>query len=150
MKKMETPAGYRPYPTAQEQKEERQRINAFLKEVRMTRGKFSMRRKEIMEATELTLAEKAEKILSISTSLIEDIINKSTEMRDWHEREAAAIKKHAGHGGFSYCPHDGEWSPDRPPAIKTLDDEWKRIFDQKVAETYRKAMNWKTTNRKAA
>lgn len=142
-KKMETPSGYRPYPTTQEWKEERNRINAFLKEVQMTRKKFSERCKEILASTELGSGKKTAMIESLSTSLIEDIFDGTPEMRDWNKREAEAIKKHAGHGEFSYCPHDGEWSPSRPPAIQAFDQEWKRIFDQKVADTYRKAVTGK-------
>ncbi len=122
----------------------------LLEEARMTRKKFSVRCKEIASSPDHSRAEKLEIIHYLSTSLTEDTIHRTPEFRDWEKREAAAISKHAGHGGFSYCPHDGEWSPDSPAIIKALDQEYTRIFKQKVREAFQKALKMMALVEKAA
>jgi hypothetical protein len=104
----------------------------------MTRKEFSERCKEIMASTALTTAEKGQKIRHEAALLIDDTFPKSPEGRDFWKRNEAAEKKLAGHGGYSYCPHDGEWSPVRPPAIKALDREYGDLKHRMTEETFRK------------
>ena len=106
----------------------------------MTKKEFAERSKEIMAAKELTEIEKRERLHRAATFLIEDTWDRIPEARDLRKRWEATEKKLAGHGGFSYCPHDGEWSPAPPPAIKALDREWMGLRHQKITEVYRKAV----------
>jgi hypothetical protein len=106
----------------------------------MTKKEFSERCKEVMASGGLNILEKAEKVNYLATRLVEDTIEKTPEMRDLRKRWADAEKKLAGHGGFSYCPHDGEWSPHPPPAVKALDREYMGLMNQKISEVGRKAL----------
>jgi hypothetical protein len=106
----------------------------------MTKKEFSERFKEVMASGGLSILKKAEKVNYLATRLIEDTWDRIPEARDLQGRIATAEKKLAGHGGFSYCPHDGEWSPDLPPAIKALNREWLGLRHQKIEEVSRKAM----------
>jgi hypothetical protein len=142
-KEITTPAGCRPYPTAKEQKEERQRIKAELKRMKMTRKKFSEKCKEIMASTELNEKGKKAEIEHAATTLIEDTINEFPEIRSIEERCTAIEEKHSGHKGITYCPECGTWSPKEPPAIKTLAREWSKIKDQKIDELCRKVLSGK-------
>jgi hypothetical protein len=110
------------------------------REMTMTKKEFFERCKEVMASGRLGILEKAEKVKYLSTRLIEDTWDKIPEARDLRKRWEATEKKLAGHGGFSYCPHDGEWSPDLPPAIKALDREWLGLRHQKIEEVSMKAM----------
>jgi hypothetical protein len=139
-KEITTPAGRRPYPTAQEQKEERQRIKAELKRMQMTKKKFSERCKEIMASTELNEKGKAAAIERAATSFIEDNIDRFPEICSVEERERAVEEKHSGHNGTTYCPECGTWSPKEPPEIKALAKEWSKIKDRKVDELCRKVL----------
>ena len=139
-KEITTPAGCRPYPTAQEQKEERQRIKAELKRMKMTRKKFSEKCKEIMASTELTELGKKAEVEHAATTLIEDTINEFPEIQSVEERCTALEEKYGGPNGIRYCPECGTWSPHEPAAIKTLSREWERIKDRKIDELCRKVL----------
>lgn len=147
-KEITTPEGRRPYPTAREQKEERQRIKAELKRMEMTKKKFSEKCKEIMASTELNERGKAAAIEHAATTYIEDNIDRFPEIRSVEERERAVEEKHSGHKGITYCPECGTWSPKEPPKIKALAREWSKIRDRKVDELCRKVLAVRT--RKAA
>ena len=142
-KEITTPAGFRPYPTAKEQKEERQRIRAELKRMTMTKKKFSEKCKEIMASTELNEKGKKAAIEHAATTLIEDTINEFPEIRSVEDRERAVEEKHSGHKGITYCPECGTWSPKEPPEIKALAKEWSKIKDRKVDELCRKVLSGK-------
>ena len=106
----------------------------------MTRKEFIERSREIMAAKELTEIEKREKLHRAATFLVEDTWYGFAEVRDLMKRWKAAEKEHAGYNGYSYCPHDGEWSPRPPPAITALDREFMGLRHQKINEVYRTAM----------
>ena len=142
-KEITTPAGCRPYPTAKEQKEERQRIKAELKRMEMTKRKFFEKCKEIMASTELNEKGKAAAIEHAATMYVEDNTDRFPEIRSVEERERAVEEKHSGHKGITYCPECGTWSPKEPPEIKALAREWSRIRDRKVDELCRKVFSGK-------
>jgi hypothetical protein len=106
----------------------------------MTKKDFFERSREIMAAKELTLLQKRETIRNAASFYVEKIWNRLPEVRDLMKRFAEAEKKHAGYNGFSYCPHDGEWSPRPPDAIKALDREWTGLREEKVREAYREIL----------
>jgi hypothetical protein len=134
-KKMATPAGCLPYPTAKEQKEERQRIRAELKRMAMTKKKYSEKCKEIMASTELNVKGKAEALEHAATLYVEDNIGRFPEIRSIEKRRTAIEEKYSG-----YCQVCGSWSPKEPPAIVSLDREWGEAKDRKIAELCRKVL----------
>lgn len=111
--------------------------------MRTTRKDFSERSKEIMAATELTMEQKVDLVRKAAYSFVCDSFGRSPEGRDFWKRYEAAEKRLAGHNGFSYCPHDGEWSPDRPPEIKALDQEYVDLTNRQEEEAVRKALGKK-------
>jgi hypothetical protein len=118
-------------------------INSLYFPMKQTRKNLFERSKEIMAATELTREKKVEMVRSAAAGLIEEIFHRTTEGRDFWKRNAAAEKRLAGHNGFSYCPHDGEWSPNRPPEIKALDQEYVDLTHRMTDEAFRKALGRK-------
>ena len=106
----------------------------------MTRKEFTEKCKEIVASTELTLGEK-EALIKLQAGLLTDHTStKTPEIRNFWKRYEAAEKELAGYNGFSYCPESGNWYPDRPPAIKTLDREYEDITQRMADETARKAL----------
>ena len=106
----------------------------------MTKEKFSERSQEIMAAKDLTMGEKREMLRQAATFHVEKTWDEFPEVRELQKRIEAAEKKHAGRGGYSYCPHDGEWTPDRPQAIKALEREWAGLKWEIVNDVYWEAL----------
>ena len=137
---MKTPEGIRPAETL---KEYRKRIRAEIREMMMTRKKFTERCEEIIASKNLTGDVKVQKIKYLSTRFVEDNMVRFPEIRSIEKRRTALEEKHSG-----YCQVCGSWSPKEPPAIVSLDREWGEARDRKIDELCRKVLAART--RKAA
>lgn len=121
-------------------KEERKRIKAEMKQMKMTKKQFSERCKEIMASTGLTREGKEEAIERAATKYIEDNIYGFPEIRSVEERERAIEDKYSGPNGIRYCPECSTWSPKAPPIIGSLEREWGEIKDRKIEALCRKVL----------